>query len=149
MNDRVIDAQSQPPAPSQRGAGGRSGARQPSLQPVNLLAKCELFDEQWQPRIVAEVNDYQFKIARVEGEFVWHAHEDTDEAFLVLEGELRIDLPHGSVTLGPGELYVVPRGVRHRPVAEREAKLMLVEPRGVVNTGDAGGERTAEGDRWV
>ncbi|MDE2753512.1 MAG: cupin domain-containing protein [Gemmatimonadota bacterium] len=149
MNDRVIDAQSQPPAPSQRGAGGRSGAWQPSLQPVNLLAKCELFDEQWQPRIVAEVNDYQFKIARVEGEFVWHAHEDTDEAFLVLEGELRIDLPHGSVTLGPGELYVVPRGVRHRPVAEREAKLMLVEPRGVVNTGDAGGERTAEGDRWV
>lgn len=149
MKERAIDAPSQPAAPSRRGTDDRSGARRPSLQPVNLLAKCEMFDEQWQPRIVAEVNDYQFKIARVEGEFVWHAHEDTDEAFLVLEGELRIDLPHGSVTLGPGELYVIPRGVRHRPVAERETKLMLVEPRGVLNTGDAGGERTAEGDRWV
>ena len=121
----------------------------PPLQPVNLMAKYDLFTEQWQPRVVAEVNDYQFKIARVEGEFVWHAHDDTDEAFLVLDGTLRLDLPHGSVELGPGELYVVPRGVRHRPVAEGEVKLMLVEPRGVVNTGDAGGERTAEGDRWV
>ncbi len=149
MKERAIDAPSQSPAPARQATGGQSGARRPSLRPVNLLAKCELFDEQWQPRIVAEVNDYQFKIARVEGEFVWHAHEDTDEAFLVLEGELRIDLPRGSVTLGPGELYVIPRGVRHRPVAERETKLMLVEPRGVVNTGDAGGELTAEGDRWV
>ncbi len=119
------------------------------LQPVNLMAKYNLFTEQWQPRVVAEINDYQFKIARVEGEFVWHAHDDTDEAFLVLDGTLRLDLPHGSVELGPGELYVVPRGVRHRPVAEGEVKLMLVEPRGVLNTGDAGGERTAEGDQWV
>lgn len=128
---------------------GSNTGRPPMLEPVNLMAKYELFTEQWQPRVVAEVNDYQFKIARIEGEFVWHAHDNTDEAFLVLDGTLRIDLPHGSVKLGPGDLYVVPRGVRHRPVADGETKLMLVEPRGVANTGDAGGERTAEDDRWI
>ena len=96
---------------------------------VNLEEKFGLLTEHWQSRVVAELNDYQFKIARVKGEFVWHDHADTDEAFFVLEGTLRIDLPDGAVQIGPGELYVVPRGVKHRPVAEEEAKLMLVEPR--------------------
>jgi mannose-6-phosphate isomerase-like protein (cupin superfamily) len=118
---------------------------------INLLEKCSLFTEQWSPRVVAELNDYQVKVVRVEGDFVWHDHPDTDEAFLVLEGMLRIDLPgDASVTLGPGELYVVPRGVRHKPFAEGEVKLLLIEPRGVVNTGSADvGERTAKGDVWV
>ncbi|WP_419165166.1 cupin domain-containing protein [Candidatus Palauibacter sp.] len=84
---------------------------------VNLEKKFRLLQEYWQPRVVAELNDYQFKIARVKGEFVWHDHADTDEAFFVLEGTLRIDLPDGAVELGPGEFYVVPRGVRHRGVA--------------------------------
>lgn len=116
---------------------------------INLQEKFSLFDEHFSPRVIAELNDYQFKLARVKGEFVWHDHPDTDEAFLVIEGDLRIELEDGVVDLGPGELYVVPKGVRHRPVAEQEVKLMLIEPRGVVNTGDAGGDLTAEQDVWV
>ena len=118
-------------------------------RPINLHSKFELVRDLWSPHVVAEMNDYQFKIARVRGKFVWHAHPDTDEAFFIIEGHLRIDLPDGSVELGPGELFVVPRGVRHRPVAQEEVKLLLVEPRGVVNTGDVGGERTVENERWI
>lgn len=119
--------------------------------PIDLLHKCSLFSEQWAPRVVAELNDYQIKVVRVEGDFVWHDHPDTDEAFLVLEGRLRIDLPEGrSVELSAGQLFVVPKGVRHKPHAEREAKVLLIEPRGVVNTGSAeAGERTAARDVWV
>lgn len=116
---------------------------------VNLAQKFDLFDEQWSPRVVAEVNDYQLKIARLEGDFVWHDHADTDEAFLVLEGRVRIDFPDGSVDIGAGELYVVPRGVRHKPYALEEAKVLLIEPRGVTNTGSVGGDRTAAPDVWV
>lgn len=116
---------------------------------MNLAEKLELLSELWSPRVVAELNDYQFKVVRVKGEFVWHDHADTDEAFLVLEGELLIDLPDGAVRLGPGELFVVPRGMRHRPHAAEECCLLLIEPRGVVNTGDAGGDLTAEGDVWI
>lgn len=116
---------------------------------INLAEKFALFSERWSPRVVAEMNDYQFKIARLEGDFVWHSHADTDETFLVLEGELRIDFRDGQVTLREGELYVVPRGVEHKPYAAREAKVMLIEPRGVVNTGAHRGEKTAENDVWV
>jgi len=117
--------------------------------PVNLAAKAASIPEQWSPRVVAELNDYQFKVVRIAGDFVWHDHPDTDEAFLVLDGTLRIDFRDGAVTLGPGELFVVPRGVEHKPYAEREVRLLLVEPRGVVNTGSAGGERTAANDVWI
>jgi mannose-6-phosphate isomerase-like protein (cupin superfamily) len=118
---------------------------------IDLLEKCALFTEQWSPRVVAELNDYHIKVVRVEGDFIWHDHPDTDEAFLVLEGSLRIDLPDdASVTLEAGELFVVPKGVQHKPYAEREVKVLLIEPRGVVNTGSAGvGARTAETDVWV
>jgi len=119
---------------------------QTAYHPINLMEKLELFTDLWQPHVVADLNDYQLKLVRVQGDFVWHAHPDTDEAFLVLEGTLRIDFPDGSVELREGEMFVVPRGVRHKPYAEREVKLMLIEPRGVVNTGDAGGDRTAEQD---
>ena len=118
--------------------------------PVRIREKFELLHEQWEPRVVAEVNDYQFKIARIEGEFIWHDHPETDEAFLVVEGELHIDLPDGkSVTLGDGDLFVVPKGTRHRPRAEKEVKLMLIEPRGVTNTGTEESDRTAETDVWI
>lgn len=110
----------------------------PSL-PVNLVHKAALIEQQWSPRVVAEMNDYQFKVVRIEGEFIWHAHPETDEAFLVLEGTLRIDLPDGCVHVNPGELYVVPRGVEHRTAAQGEAKLMMIEPRGILNTGHEGG----------
>ena len=116
---------------------------------INLLEKIGKIDAQWQPRVVAELNDYQFKVVRIEGDFIWHDHKDTDEAFLVLEGTLRIDFRDGSVTLGPGELYVVPRGVEHKPYAEREVKMLLIEPRGTLNTGAEGGERTAQNDVWI
>lgn len=118
-------------------------------EPVNLARKFGKLAEQWEPRVVAELNDYQFKIVRLEGDFVWHAHPDTDEAFFVIEGRLRIDFPDGHVDVSEGELFVVPKGVRHKPHAEREVKLLLVEPRGVLNTGDEGGDRTAELDVWI
>lgn len=116
---------------------------------INLIRKLDLITEQWQPRVVAEMNDYQFKVARLQGDFIWHSHAETDEAFLVLDGTLRLDFRDGSVTLGSGELYVVPKGVEHKPCAEEEVKLLLIEPRGVLNTGEQGGERTAVNDLWI
>lgn len=116
---------------------------------INLQHKLSLFSEQWTPKVIAEMNDYQFKVVRIEGDFIWHSHADTDEAFLVIEGQLRIDLRDGAVLLGPGELYVVPKGVEHKPYAEREVKMLLIEPRGVINTGEEGGERTAQNDVWI
>ena len=115
-------------------------------QAIALASKASQVPELWSPRVVAELNDYQFKVARVHGEFVWHRHDETDEAFLVLEGELTIELRDGEVRLAAGDLWVVPRGVEHRPVARAECRILLIEPRGVVNTGDAGGYLTAPGD---
>jgi mannose-6-phosphate isomerase-like protein (cupin superfamily) len=118
-------------------------------RPINFAQKLGLLTEQWQPRVVAELNDYQFKVVRLEGDFVWHSHVDTDEAFVVIEGELRIDFRDGAVRIAPGEMFVVPRGVEHKPYAEREVKMLLIEPRGVPNTGDQGGDRTAQNDVWI
>lgn len=116
---------------------------------INLKQKFELFDDQCAPKVIAEMNDYQFKVTKFEGDFIWHDHKDTDETFIVLEGNMRIDFRDGHVKLGEGEMYVVPKGVEHKPYAEEEVKLLLIEPRGVLNTGDAGGERTAENDVWI
>ena len=116
---------------------------------INFGRKFGLFAEQWQPKVIAEMNDYQFKVVKLQGDFVWHEHKETDEAFLVIEGELRIDLRDGAVCISAGEMYVVPKGVEHKPYAEKEVKLLLIEPRGVPNTGDQGGERTAENDIWI
>ncbi len=116
---------------------------------INFAEKLGKFSEFWSPRVVAEMNDYQFKLVKVQGEFVWHDHPDTDEVFIVLEGELDIEFRDGKVTLGAGEMYVVPKGTEHRPVAREECRMMLVEPKGLVNTGHAGGELTAENDVWV
>lgn len=121
----------------------------PATQAINLQQKLALIDEHWSPRVVAEMNDYQFKVVRIEGDFIWHSHADTDEAFFVLEGQLRIDFRDGHVLLQAGELYVVPRGVEHKPYAAQEVKMMLIEPRGVLNTGEEDGERTAQNDRWI
>lgn len=119
-------------------------------QAINFAQKLALFDDQWQPRVIAEMNDYQFKIVKLQGEFVWHEHEDTDETFIVLEGELKIRLRDGEVKLAAGEMFVVPKGVEHLPVAEQEAKVLLIEPRGVLNTGDLpSNDRTAENDVWI
>jgi mannose-6-phosphate isomerase-like protein (cupin superfamily) len=119
------------------------------MRAINLREKFGMFEEQWSPKVIAEMNDYQFKLVKLEGDFVWHSHAETDETFFVVEGELRIDFRDGAVTIGPGEMFVVPKGVEHKPFAAGEVKLMLIEPKGVVNTGDAGGEMTAKNDVWV
>ena len=120
------------------------------MSKVNFREKLSKFSEQWTPKVIAEMNEYQFKLVKIEGVFVWHEHLDTDEAFIVIEGSMRIDFDDGStVELDEGEMYVVPRGVRHRPCAESECRVMLVEPRGVVNTGEADSELTAPNDEWV
>lgn len=116
---------------------------------INLREKLSLFEACWSPRVIAEMNDYQFKLVKVQGEFVWHAHADTDEVFIVLEGEMTIEFRDRAVPLAAGEMYVVPRGTEHRPVASRQCSVMLVEPRGVVNTGDAGGAYTAADNVWI
>ncbi|MEU8383572.1 cupin domain-containing protein [Streptosporangium sp. NPDC048865] len=109
------------------------------LDPVNVARTLDRFSELWTQKKVADLNDYEIKLAKLKGEFVWHAHPETDELFLVVSGRLTIRLREGDVVLGPGELYVVPRGVEHCPVAEEETAIMLVEPAGTLNTGDAGG----------
>lgn len=114
---------------------------------LNFKEKFGLFDEQWSPKVIAEMNDYQFKIVKLEGDFIWH-DKDTDETLIVLEGNLSIDFRDGCVNLTKGEMYVVPKGVEHKPFAENEVKLLLIEPRGVLNTGK-GGERTAKNDVWI
>ena len=112
-----------------------------------LNRKLDLFDEHWQPKIVAQVNDYDVRIVKVKGEFVWHKHDHTDDFFLVLKGHLTIQLRDRNVELDEGELYVVPKGVEHCPRAEEEASVLLIEPSDTVNTGDAGGPLTAEPER--
>jgi mannose-6-phosphate isomerase-like protein (cupin superfamily) len=106
-------------------------------EPVSLAEKLASFEEHFSPRIVARYNDNKVVVVKVLGEFIWHAHEDTDDLFLVLQGRLTIDLDDGPVDLGPGELFVVPRGVRHRPRAEVETHVLLIEPEGTPNTGDS------------
>jgi len=111
-------------------------------RPVDIAKKLSLFSEQWAPKVVARMNDYEIKVVKLEGEFVWHTHDDTDELFLVTSGKLTIQMRDGNVTLGPGQLFVVPSGVEHCPLTEGESHVVLIEPAGVVNTGDAGGHFT-------
>jgi mannose-6-phosphate isomerase-like protein (cupin superfamily) len=120
-----------------------------SYQAINLEHKFSLFNEQWKPKVIAEMNDYQFKIVKLEGDFIWHEHPETDETFLVMDGTLRIDFEDGHVHISEGELFVVPKGVRHKPYAKKEVKLVLIEPRGVLNTGHEDSDITAENDVWI
>lgn len=119
------------------------------MEVLNLQEKFQLFTEHWQPRVIAECNDYQFKLSRLQGDFVWHSHPETDEVFFVVDGELTLEFRDRTTTLRAGELLVIPRNVEHKPSAERECHLLVIEPRGVANTGDQGGDRTAPNDVWV
>jgi mannose-6-phosphate isomerase-like protein (cupin superfamily) len=107
------------------------------------------FSEHWSPKIIAQMNEYQFKLVKIQGEFVWHSHAETDDVFIVLDGEMSIELRDGRVDLKAGEMFVVPKGMEHKPIAEAECHLLLVEPVGTINTGDAGGEMTAANDVWI
>jgi mannose-6-phosphate isomerase-like protein (cupin superfamily) len=114
---------------------------------INLAEKLATFDDRWSPKIVAQLNDYDVQVVKVEGEFVWHKHDETDDFFLVLNGHLTIQLRDRNVELDEGELFVVPRGVEHCPRADEEAHVLLIEPAGTPNTGDAGGPLAAEKER--
>ena len=116
---------------------------------INFADKLAKFSDQWAPRIIARMNDYHFKLVKVQGDFVWHRHADTDEVFIVLDGAMRIDFRDGRVELKTGEMFVVPKGVEHKTRAAEECQVLLVEPAGTLNTGDAGGELTAADNVWI
>jgi mannose-6-phosphate isomerase-like protein (cupin superfamily) len=115
-----------------------------AMDPVNVDAMLARFAEHWSPKKIAQINDYDVRIVKLQGEFTWHKHDDTDELFLVLSGELTIQMRDRDVVLGPGDLFVVPQGAEHCPRAEVETAVLLLEPSSVINTGDAGGEFTAD-----
>jgi mannose-6-phosphate isomerase-like protein (cupin superfamily) len=119
------------------------------IKVINLAEKFSLLTKHWDPKIIAQLNDYHFKIAKIQGEFVWHSHPETDEVFLVVDGTLHILLRDQVLTLQAGELCVIPRGVEHKPEAASECQILMVEPAGTLNTGDAGGDRTIEKVSWI
>ena len=116
---------------------------------INIKQKFSKFSEYWSPKVLAEMNDYEFKIARIKGEFIWHNHSETDEVFIVIEGSMKILLKGKTIQLFEGDLYVVPKGMDHKPVAEKECKLMLVELKGTKNTGSETHKLTAEDNQWI
>ena len=118
-------------------------------QSINFHDKLQKLSEYWSPKIIAQMNDYHFKIVKIQGEFVWHEHSETDEVFIVLKGNLELQFREGNVLLDEGEMFVVPKGLEHKPVAEQECHILLVEPAGTVNTGDIVNERTAANDVWI
>ena len=119
------------------------------MKKINFTEKLSEFSDHWSPKVIAEINDYQFKLVKIEGEFVWHNHTDTDEAFIVLQWSMFIELEGETVELKEGEMYVVPKGVEHKPYALEECKVMLVEPRGVANTGNITNDLTSSNDVWI
>ncbi len=116
---------------------------------VNLNRAMDALDELWQPQVLAQMNDNDVRIARIKGEFIWHTHDDTDELFMVMRGRMRIEMPERTVTLEQGDVFVVPKGVRHKPVAEEDCWILLIEPSGTINTGAEQSSRTAARDVWV
>lgn len=120
-----------------------------NLRPINFHDKLSMFSDHWSPKIIAQMNDYYFKLVKFLGEFVWHSHPETDEVFIVLDGSMDIYLRDGIVTLKSGEMYIVPKGVEHKPFAVNECSVLLVEPVSTINTGDAGGEKTILYPDWI
>ena len=119
------------------------------LDKINLKEKLMKFSDHWSPRVIAEMNDYQFKLVKIKGEFIWHKHEDTDEVFIVISGTMNIEFKDQTITLSEGEMFVVKKGVEHKPYSDNECQVMIVEPKGVVNTGDKNGDLTAYNDVWI
>ena len=116
---------------------------------INIKQKFSKISEYWSPKVLAKMNDYEFKIAKIKGEFIWHNHTETDEVFIVIEGSMKILLRGKTIQLSKGDLYVVPKGTDHKPVAEKECKLMLVELKGTKNTGSETHKLTAEDNQWI
>ncbi len=120
-----------------------------NYSPINFEEKLAKFSEHWSPKIIAQMNDYHFKLVKLQGDFVWHSHTDTDEVFMVIDGGMIIEFRDGKVDLQKGEMFVVPKSVEHKPFAEKECKIMIVEPSGTINTGDTGGDLTADDNVWI
>ncbi len=116
---------------------------------IKIQEKFSKFSEHWSPKIIAQMNDYHLKIAKIQGEFVWHNHPETDEVFIVIQGEMQIAFRDGVATLKEGEMLVVPKGIEHKPIAEDECHIMMIEPAGTLNTGDVGGDLTVEELEWI
>jgi mannose-6-phosphate isomerase-like protein (cupin superfamily) len=119
------------------------------MEKINLKEKLSKFSDHWSPKVIAEMNDYQFKLVKIQGEFVWHNHDDTDETFIVIEGEMKIEFENETLELNEGDMFVVPKGIEHKPWAENECKVMIIEPRGVLNTGSSESNLTASNDVWI
>ena len=119
------------------------------MEMINFKEKLALFSDHWSPKVIAEMNDYQFKLVKIKGDFVWHQHDATDEVFIVMQGLMQIELENETIALKTGEMFVVPKGVQHKPSAEQECHVLLVEPRGVINTGEADSELSASNDVWI
>ena len=119
------------------------------MKKINLKSKFQKFTDQWSPKVIEEMNDYQFKLVKIENDFTWHKHDDTDETFLVIEGKMGIEFKDQTVELSEGEMIVIPKGKKHKPYADKEAKIMIIEPKGITNTGDVTNDFTAENDQWV
>lgn len=119
------------------------------MKKINLASKYKRIKEHWSPKVVAEMNDYQFKLAKIKNDFIWHSHEDTDETFIVIEGKISIEFEDETIELSEGEMIVVPKGKKHRPHADEEAKIMLIEPKGVRNTGDIVSDLTSDDNQWI
>ena len=119
------------------------------MKKINLKSKFQKFTDQWSPKVIEEMNDYQFKLVKIENDFTWHKHDDTDETFLVIEGKMGIEFEDQTVELSEGEMIVIPKGKKHKPYADKEAKIMIIEPKGVTNTGDVVNELTSKNDQWI
>ena len=119
------------------------------MKKINLKSKFQKFTDQWSPKVIEEMNDYQFKLVKIENDFTWHKHDDTDETFLVIEGKMGIEFEDQTIELSEGEMIVIPKGKKHKPYADKEAKIMIIEPKGITNTGDVTNDFTAENDQWV
>ena len=117
--------------------------------PINLQSKFNLFSDHWSPKVIAEMNDYQFKLVKIKGEFTWHKHENTDEVFIVIEGSMGIQFKDKTIELNIGEMIVIKKSEEHRPYATKECKVLIIEPKGVINTGDSGGELTSDNNVWI
>lgn len=116
---------------------------------VNIAEKFSLFHDHWSPKVIAQMNQVQFKLVKIQGEFTWHDHKDTDEVFIVIDGEMAIEFEDKTIKLSTGEMFVVPKGIKHKPFAVEECKVMIIEPVGVINTGEADSALTADNDIWI
>ena len=120
-----------------------------TYESISFKEKLLKFSDYWSPKVIGEMNDYQFKLVKIQGDFTWHDHKDTDEVFIVLEGEMSIEFRDGRVNIAKNEMFIVPKGSEHRPYSEKECKILLIEPKGLVNTGETECELTAQNDVWI